>query len=143
MEVLVQIDRLLPRVGGLLPIASEKGNGLMDKATWGMATKCMSHNGKKKILKITMAGYAASAAYKEKYLVYTGDLSNEPIAITRYSNTISKSGSSLRVFKDNDGYIYIEQGEYTAISVVPIVSGQGVNIVVMPDGTESSLTEVK
>lgn len=114
----------------------------MDKATWGMATKCMHHNGKKKILKITVSGYSASAAYKEKYLVYTGDLSNTPTCITRYSNTISKSGS-LRVFEDTEGYIYVEQGEYTAISVVPIVSDQGVNIVVMPDGTESSLTEVK
>ena len=130
-------------VGGLLPIASEKRNGLINKETWGMVTKCQRHNGQRRILKITVSGYATAAAYKEKYLVYTGDLNNTPITITRYSNTVSKSGSSLRVFKDNDGYIYIEQGEYTAISVVPIVSGQGVNIVVMPDGTESSLTEVK
>lgn len=114
----------------------------MSKTACGMITKCLPHNGKKKIIKITAAGSASAPEYKEKYLIYTGDLSNTPTSITRYSNTISKSDSSLRVFKDMDNNIYIEQGEYTAISVVPIVSGKGANIVVMPDGIESSLIEI-
>lgn len=129
-------------VGGLLPVANASQNGFIAAGDWGMIPKCINHVGNTRILKITIVGYEASAAYRERYLVYLSTINSAPTEITRYSNDIAKSTSTIRVFKDDNGYIYIEQPAYAAICVLPLISSHGVNIVVMPDGTESNLTEV-
>lgn len=130
------------RVGGLLPVANASQNGFIAAGDWAMITKRINHIGKTRILKITIVGYEGAAAYRERYLVYRSTIDSTPTEITRYTNNVAKSTSSIRVFKDENGNIYVEQPAYEAICVVPLISSHGVNIVVMPDGAESSLTEV-